>query len=58
MFQEIWTPYSLLTWMYDYPWEFVWGINQVFSITENWVSILVVVLFVSLFLYIINHNEL
>lgn len=58
MFSWVWTPRSLLTWFYDYPGEFVWWINQVFSITENWVSILVSVLFVAMVLFLVfNWSE-
>lgn len=48
MFQWVWTPYSILTWMYDYPYEWALGIKKVFEIQENWHSILITVLFVCL----------
>jgi membrane protein insertase Oxa1/YidC/SpoIIIJ len=51
------SPRELLSWFYSYPWEFMWWINQVLSIEENWVSILAVVLIVCMILYIINHED-
>ena len=57
MFTWVGTPRSLLTWFYSYPWEFVSWINQVISITDNWFSILAVVLVVCLILFIFYHKE-
>ena len=58
MFDSIWTPTSLLTWMYQYPWEFASGINQVISIKENWISIFATVLLVAILLFaVFNWSE-
>lgn len=52
------SPYSYLTWFYQYPGLFAWGINQVISIKENWISILATVLVVSLILFaLLNFNK-
>lgn len=58
MFDSIWTPYSLLTWMYEYPREWAVGINKVFEIQERWFSILITVLFVCmLFALLFNYHK-
>lgn len=51
MFESVWTPTSLLTWMYQYPGEFVSWLNQVISIKENGISIFATVLLVALILF-------
>lgn len=58
MFDWVWSPYSILTWMYDYPREWALGIKKVFEIQENWHSILITVLFVCLiFALLLNFNR-
>lgn len=51
------SPHQLLSWFYQYPGEFAWGINQVLSIKENWISVLAVVFVVCAILYLFNHEK-
>lgn len=51
------SPSQLLSWFYQYPGEFVWGINQVLSIKENWISVLAIVFVVCAILYLFNHEK-
>ena len=53
MFDSIWTPTSLLTWFYQYPWQFMSWINQVISIKEGGISIFATVLLVSIILFML-----
>ena len=51
------SPSQLLSWFYQYPGEFAWGINQVLSIKENWISVLAIVFVVCAILYLFNHEK-
>lgn len=51
------SPYSYLTWFYQYSSGFMSWIGQVLSIKEWWVSILAVIIVVCLVLYIFYHKE-
>lgn len=46
---------SYLNFFYDFPWDFVDWINQVFGITEWWVSILATIFLVCIILTVLMH---
>lgn len=53
---------SYLTYFYQFPWKFVDWLEYVFNIKENWISILITVLFVclvfyTLFYFSMDHNK-